>query len=648
MLGVGLLLRLVYLGHLVDTPYFKTPVLDELYHDQWAVRLAGGEWVGREPFFRAPLYPYLLGGLYAVFGPNAYLARLFGLLLGVGTIYLVYRIGTLAFSDTVGLIAAAMAAGYRTLIYFEGELLITGLLVFLVHLALFWILKASRMLSGEGLPGTADSAPGQKLPGSLFVVGLCLGLAAIARPNVLVFVPFVLVWFGWLLRRRGGSFWRGQAPQLGLVAGIFLVVFPVTLYNGLAGGDWVLVSSQAGINFHIGNNPDADGYTSETPEYYDFYGGYEDSVALFARKKAEEVLGRPLKPSEVSRYWFRQGLKFWIRQPLAAFQLTLKKLYLFWSNIEIRNNKNLYFMRRYSWVQRVPYLNFALIASLGLAGSGAYFYERRRLHTAGGQQDKGRHGLSPLPLVLIGFVFFYMLSVIVFFVCARYRQPIIPSLMIFAAYGLTWVWRRRKKRMPLAVYGLAVLVLLWVLTRNPYGLTMKDFAEDHWSVANCYQEQGELARAEQHYRQALKLRPDFVEAHLNLGNCYFRRGDKASAAGSYERVLRLAPRHPKALNNLGRCLLDEDRAEEAEPLLRRALEEEPDHPYAHNNLGEALSRLGREDEALGEFQRSVEILPGNATAWRNLGALYRKRGEMEKAQECFLRADSLAPKDAGL
>jgi len=648
ILLLGLVLRLLYLGHLVETPYFKTPVLDELYHDNWARRLAAGGWVGRETLFRAPLYPYLLGMTYAVFGPDYYIPRLLGLLLGVATLYLIYRIGQLAFGPTVGLIAAGLAMGYRTLIYFEGELLITGLLVFLVYLTLFWILKTSGLLLAPAAPGPDSESERGITPKTLFLsllaVGLCLGLTAIARPNVLLFVPFLLVWFGYFLSRRGGCFWRDQTPQLGFVLGIALMVLPVTLYNRLAGKDWVLISSQAGINFHIGNNPEADGFTSETPEYYNFYGEYQDSVALFARSKAEEVLGHQLKPSEVSRYWFREGLKFWTQHPGAAGKLFVKKLYLFWSNTEVRNNKNLYFMRRYSWVQRIPWLNFALVAALGFGGIGAYFYQWRRKPAEAGP-GSNQEPLTAMPIVLVAFILLYALSVVLFFVCARYRQPIIPSLLIFAAYGLTWAWKRRERKTPVAVFAVVVLMLVFALTRNPYGLRMDDFAEDHWSVANCYQEQGEFAKAEEHYKQSLQLRPDFIEAHLNLGNCYYRTGKKVAAAEAYSQVLRLEPRHPKALNNLGRCLLEQGEYGQAEPLLRRALAEEPDNTFARNNLGEVLLGLGRGGEAFGEFQRAVDIFPGNTTAWKHLGELYQNRGEFQKAQECFQKAGGIESAD---
>ena len=41
---------------------------DSRGYDEWARRIAGGDWLGHEVFYQAPLYPYLLGVIYAIAG----------------------------------------------------------------------------------------------------------------------------------------------------------------------------------------------------------------------------------------------------------------------------------------------------------------------------------------------------------------------------------------------------------------------------------------------------------------------------------------------------------------------------------------------------------------------------------------------------
>ena len=55
--------RALYLLSLLENPFFGDPVLDSRVYDAWALRIASGDWLGRDAFFMGPLYPYFLGRL---------------------------------------------------------------------------------------------------------------------------------------------------------------------------------------------------------------------------------------------------------------------------------------------------------------------------------------------------------------------------------------------------------------------------------------------------------------------------------------------------------------------------------------------------------------------------------------------------------
>jgi len=76
------LLRFIHLSEIRHTPFFDHPRLDALYHDIWAQSIASGNVVGDEVFFRAPLYPYFLGSIYALAGHNYLMPRIVQHLLG--------------------------------------------------------------------------------------------------------------------------------------------------------------------------------------------------------------------------------------------------------------------------------------------------------------------------------------------------------------------------------------------------------------------------------------------------------------------------------------------------------------------------------------------------------------------------------------
>ena len=52
-------------------------------YDQWAQRLAGGDWIGTDVFYQAPLYPYFLGAIYALAGHDLMAVRIVQAVLGV-------------------------------------------------------------------------------------------------------------------------------------------------------------------------------------------------------------------------------------------------------------------------------------------------------------------------------------------------------------------------------------------------------------------------------------------------------------------------------------------------------------------------------------------------------------------------------------
>ena len=90
VLALALILRLAYLLEYYQSPYWEQLTVDNWYHHHWAESLAGGNVLGDTTYFRAPLYVYCLGALYAVFGSSLWVGRLFGLFIGLGTIAMTY------------------------------------------------------------------------------------------------------------------------------------------------------------------------------------------------------------------------------------------------------------------------------------------------------------------------------------------------------------------------------------------------------------------------------------------------------------------------------------------------------------------------------------------------------------------------------
>src|SRR4029453_704703 len=111
------------------------------YHE-WARRIAGGEWIGRDVFYQAPLYPYFLGVVYAIAGHHLLIVRVLQAVLGSLACVFLALAGEGFFSPrdpAVGRRGGLMLALYAPGIFFDGIIQKSTLDVFVICLAL-WLL----------------------------------------------------------------------------------------------------------------------------------------------------------------------------------------------------------------------------------------------------------------------------------------------------------------------------------------------------------------------------------------------------------------------------------------------------------------------------------------------------------------------------
>ena len=76
IVGFALLVRLVHLWQMSRAPFFDLAFGDGASYDAWGQELASGDWIGDRVFYQAPLYPYFLGAVYAVFGHDLLIVRI--------------------------------------------------------------------------------------------------------------------------------------------------------------------------------------------------------------------------------------------------------------------------------------------------------------------------------------------------------------------------------------------------------------------------------------------------------------------------------------------------------------------------------------------------------------------------------------------
>jgi tetratricopeptide (TPR) repeat protein len=298
--------------------------------------------------------------------------------------------------------------------------------------------------------------------------------------------------------------------------------------------------------------------------------------------------------------------------------LMLKKLILFWNGNELGNNRDLYFFTRSSSVLRlllwrfIIYFPFGLIAPLALVG--IILARRAKKDT----------------LLLEIFLFVYMLSVILFFVNARYRVPIIPVLILFAAFALDWFISQLRERRYLHA-GKCVLVLLVFLI--PINLSMPRYrtanlAHAHYTMGVLHTKKGDEITAIREFQKALEYNPHLSEAYVNLGALYGELGKHRLALEYFQRALENGADSAFILSNMGFAHVSLGALDQAEREYRLSLSLRGD-PEVHYLLGDLYFRKGMLKEAAGEFEKTISLNPQHALASYRLSEIRRQMGERE-------------------
>lgn len=611
--SVALVIRAIHIYQIRDAPFFGVLMGDSRAYDEWAQQIARGEWLGRDVFYQAPLYPYFLGAIYSVAGRDLMVVRVVQAIVGSLACVLVGLAGLRLFSWRAGLLAGLMLALYAPAMFFDALIQKSVLDVFFI--CLFLALLAGIIVESEK----------QRF---WLWLGVTAGCLSLLRENALAFAGVIVLW---VLTRDWRPVQQRGATAAVFLLGVTLVVLPVAVRNKIVGGEFHLTTAQFGPNFYIGNNPLADGtymslrFGRGAPEYE-----RQDATAL-----AEHAAGRRLTPGEVSSYWTRRALAYITSQPVDWLKLLGRKAALLWNASEMLDTESQASHAEWSTPLRLAGVigHFGVLVPLACVGVWATWPRRRRL------------------LVLYWLVIAYAGSVVMFYVFARYRYPLVPFLVLFAAAGLA-TRRQTFRARPVSriVPVLAAISAVAILTNWP--LLSPDLmrAITEHNLGSALQEQDRPDEAAAHYRRAIEIRPDYAPAHNNLGVVLRAQGRLNEAIAHYEQALRLHPGYPNAHYNLANARLVQGKHDAAIAHFRTALESMPKSVEAHTNLAVALEAQGKLDEAIEHFRVAASLDAGSAHTRENLangllarGAALLESGKPHEAAEELRAALALLP-----
>ncbi|MBT6146982.1 MAG: tetratricopeptide repeat protein, partial [Gemmatimonadetes bacterium] len=226
------------------------------------------------------------------------------------------------------------------------------------------------------------------------------------------------------------------------------------------------------------------------------------------------------------------------------------------------------------------YMPFGLVAPLALLGLGLALTRPGRAR------------------LIAGFVLCYGAGVVLFFVTARYRMPIVPFSLLLAAAGgraLLDVTRRRRR----------IAIAAWVAVAG-FGVALnQDSPEDgvNWEV----------------------------EELLALGQAQIDGGQLPVAVRTLQRAARQAPDDPDILFSLGTAYLLGGDVERAVPPLERVATQHPERADVQLNLGNALFGSGRYARAHGHYRTGLKIRPGDPVLTQGAARAAARAGDLRQA-----------------
>jgi tetratricopeptide (TPR) repeat protein len=155
-------------------------------------------------------------------------------------------------------------------------------------------------------------------------------------------------------------------------------------------------------------------------------------------------------------------------------------------------------------------------------------------------------------------------------------------------------------------------------------------AKLYYNRGTLFAERGDLPKAAEEFRKALRVDPRFADAGYNLGVVLLLEGEPRRAVAIFEQAAGVRPEDASILYGLGKAYLDDGRVADGLATFDRALAVDPDHEDALFARAVSLLRLGRREDAVVALDSYVRRFPSGAWAEEARGELKAIAREAEQ------------------
>ncbi|HOK39492.1 MAG TPA: glycosyltransferase family 39 protein [bacterium] len=303
----GILIRLFYFYSVANSPEANILLehTDSFTYHNIALKIIEGDWSGGQKiFYYNPGYAYFLAFIYSIFGVNYNYVRLIQILLNIFTIPCGYLISyKITGNRFISLFTALIISSYGPLIYHTNMILIVGILPSLILYLFYLFLNLYKSHSPFYYAG----------------IGLLSSIIILLRPNFILIVA-IFIFFIYYFHNKN----KWLIYSLIYLFFLFLLILPFTIHNYKNTKEFILISANAGINFFIGNNIEADGVYSRP------------NILIKYSEELEKL--KITSPTAQSNYWFKKTFEYIKKNPFHFLKLQIKKFLLFWWGKEIASN----------------------------------------------------------------------------------------------------------------------------------------------------------------------------------------------------------------------------------------------------------------------------------------------------------------------
>lgn len=170
-----------------------------------------------------------------------------------------------------------------------------------------------------------------------------------------------------------------------------------------------------------------------------------------------------------------------------------------------------------------------------------------------------------------------------------------------------------------------------------------DYAAGHYQLGLALSRTGDLGRAEQEWREAVRLEPHLNEAELALAQIALAKGDRDLVLHCAEQLINNLPADPRGyiLHAQGESLSNQVAAADAD--FKKAVEVAPQSSAGYSAMAGWLFKQGKLQDSQKYYEQALDRSPNEIAALNGLVAIFVKQKQNVKAEERVRQQIAKAP-----